>query len=73
MVLEFWIYLLIYLKMFSNFYYIISNIIRIIERNLGIHLVISGSKDFMSPENKYGGLLTKAEAELQRLSRVFPA
>lgn len=40
---------------------------------LEIHLLISGSNDFMSSENKYGGLLTKAETELQRLSRVSPS
>lgn len=48
-------------------------IIKINGRNVNNYLIISASKDAMSSENKYGGLLTKAEAELQRLSRVSPS
>lgn len=35
-----------------------------------IHLIISGSSDLMSSENRYGGLLTKVETGLQRLSNL---
>lgn len=34
------------------------------------HLLISGSSDLMSSENRYGGLLTKVETGLQRLSNL---
>lgn len=34
------------------------------------HLIISGSSDFMSSENRYGGLLTRTDTGPQRLSRV---
>lgn len=48
-------------------------IIKINGRNVNNYLIISASKDAMSSENKYGGLLTTAETELQRLSRVSPS
>lgn len=48
-------------------------IIKINGINANNYLIISSSKDAMSSENKYGGLLTKAETELQRLSRVSPS
>lgn len=35
-----------------------------------IHLIISGSSDLMSSENRYGGLLTKVETGLQRFSNL---
>lgn len=34
------------------------------------HLKISGSRDAMSSENRYGGLLTKVVTGLMSLSRV---
>jgi len=34
------------------------------------YLRISGSSDIISSENRYGGLLTKAENDLQRLNTV---